>query len=203
MTFAWQQDVAFDKLRENASLISSAQSANEDTTRLRAIDTTLFDVLGWDKAEVETEKYCRAEGYADYVFPQNDSICLVLEAKKAGTTFVLPKKNLADRPIGFALMEEECPEAGKALRQAAGYASSLGARYIVITNGFQWILALTFVQNQPIEERSVFVFNSLEIIQARFSRFGIVSAQRACFLTRVPLSSSKVERHRHRLIPQR
>lgn len=171
MVMAWQQDVAFDKLRENADLIQSIQSTNEDTTRLRAIDTILFDVLGWDKAKVETERYCRAEGYADYVFPQDQQICLVLEAKKSGATFVIPDKRLGDRPVGFALLEQECPEAGKALRQAAGYAASLGARYIVISNGHQWILALTFVPSQPIEERSVFVFQSLDDVQRRFSRF--------------------------------
>ena len=171
MTHFWTQDVAFEKLRTNAQLIRSIQLANEDTTRLRAIDTILFDVLGWDKAKVETERYCRAEGYADYVFPQDQNPCLVLEAKKSGAPFLIPEIAIGDRPIGFSLLEQQCPEAGKALRQAAGYAASLGARYIVISNGHQWILALTFVQNQPIEERSVFVFKSFEDIENRFPRF--------------------------------
>ena len=31
---------------------------NESTTRLRAIDTILFDILAWEKKAVDLEKYC-------------------------------------------------------------------------------------------------------------------------------------------------
>lgn len=76
-----EQDVAFDKLKRQEQLIRGAIGSNEATTRMRAIDTVLFDVLGWDRLRVETEKYCRGEGYADYAFFQNRAVCLVLEAK--------------------------------------------------------------------------------------------------------------------------
>ena len=58
-------------------LDSLTKLENESTTRLRAVDTILFDVLSWDKAAVETEKYCRSEGYADYVFTINERPCMV------------------------------------------------------------------------------------------------------------------------------
>jgi hypothetical protein len=152
-------------------VVKSALGANEATTRLRAIDTVLFDVLKWDKTKVETEKYCREVGYSDYAFRQGESLCLILEAKKEGQTFVIPDKQLGDRAIGFGFLEAECPAAGKGLRQACGYAASEGARYVAISNGSQWLLALAFVQGQPIENRSVLVFQSVEDILARFSRF--------------------------------
>ena len=124
-----------------------------------------------DKTQVDPEKYCRAEGYADYAFEDISGLSLVLEAKKRDTAFLLPKNRFSDKPVGFALLAKECPEADKALRQALGYAASLGARYIAISNGFQWLLTLTFVPNQPVENRSVLVFESLEAIENRFRLF--------------------------------
>ena len=65
----WMAEDAFAALERNRLLLETIGTANnEDTTRLRAIDTILFDVLRWDKALTETEKYVRAQGYADYVY---------------------------------------------------------------------------------------------------------------------------------------
>ncbi len=61
-------DLAFLALQKNQELLSSLTNENEDTTRLKAIDTIFFDILNWNKENVVTEKYCREEGYADYVF---------------------------------------------------------------------------------------------------------------------------------------
>lgn len=167
----YEQDVAFEMLKQNEAVIRGAAGANEDTTRLRAIDTVMFDVLGWDRLSVETEKYCRTEGFADYAFSLNNAICLIIEAKRSGITFVLPDRSFGKRPVAFSFLAQECPEAGNALRQAAGYAAQEGARYIAVSNGHQWILALAFVHNQPISERSVFVFESVEAIIDRFHQF--------------------------------
>lgn len=144
---------------------------NESITRLRAIDTILFDILSWDKGLVETEKYCRAEGYADYVFILNENPCLVLEAKRSGIDFVLPDRSFEDRPYAFGLLAKECPQAMNALTQAIGYAATLGARYVAISNGHQWLFSLTFVQGQALEKRLVYVFESLEAISSHFLKF--------------------------------
>lgn len=165
------QDLGFDALKKHRALIDAAVGRNEADTRVRAIDTMLFEVLGWEKTEVDTEKYAREAGFSDYAFKQGDGLCLILEAKQEGDTFVLPDKNFGDRPVGFGILETECPKAGKALRQATGYAAAEGARYVAISNGHQWLLALAFVQGQPIENRSVFVFKSIDDVLKRFSRF--------------------------------
>ena len=144
---------------------------NESTTRLRAIDTILFDVLAWDKMVVETEKYCRAEGYADYVFFINHFATLVVEAKRSAVDFVLPDRSFENRPYVFGILATECPSATKALQQAIGYAATLGARYVAISNGHQWLLTLTFVADQPIESRLVYVFESFDAISGRFGTF--------------------------------
>src|SRR5262249_50091321 len=95
-------DVSFHRFQSKlADLRAITKLENESTTRLRAIDTILFDVLGWDKMVVETEKYCRAEGYADYVFWIHNSPILVVEAKKTGIDFVLPSRTFENRPYIF------------------------------------------------------------------------------------------------------
>jgi len=165
-------DLAFLTLQSNYDLLSSLSSQeNEDTTRMRAIDTMLFEVLNWDKECVITEKYCRDEGYADYVFYINNSPYLVLEAKKTGTYFVLPERKFDDRPYAFGILGEECPEAKKALQQSIGYASTLGASYVAISNGHQWMFTLAYVPGQSIDERLIYIFQSPKIIEQKFSVF--------------------------------
>ncbi|MBN2269107.1 MAG: hypothetical protein JXN61_00740 [Sedimentisphaerales bacterium] len=167
----WTEDFAFEQLKRNERTIRGAENSNEATTRLRAIDTVLFDILGWDKLAVESERYCRIEGYADYAFVHDGDICLVLEAKRSGETFLLAKRVYADRPFGFGLLAKESPAALDAIQQASGYAASLGARYVAISNGHQWLLGLAFVPGQPIQQRLVYVFESYEAITNRFAWF--------------------------------
>jgi hypothetical protein len=165
------REFAFEQLTKHEDLIRAAVGSNEATTRLRAIDTILFDVLAWEKTDVECERYVRANGFADYAFLDGKSIPLILEAKKSGATFLLPDREYPDTPVGFPLIAQECKEADAALRQALGYAAQLAARYIAITNGHQWIIALTWVNNQTVDERSVFIFESVDAIRAKFARF--------------------------------
>jgi hypothetical protein len=158
-------------LDKKPQIESLTQTVNESTTRLRAIDTILFDVLFWDKNHVETEKYCRAEGYADYVFSINQKPSLVLEAKKSGIDFLIPERSFQNRPYAFGLLAKECESACSAFQQAIGYAATLGSRYIAICNGHQWLFGLTFIQDQPLENRLVYVFESLDAILKHFRNF--------------------------------
>ena len=144
---------------------------NEDTTRLRLIDSILFDVLRWDKNVVTTESYVRDAGYADYVFNVRGIRSLVLEAKKVGASFVLPDQNYPDRAVPFALIAELCKEARAAMHQAVNYANTLGARYTAISNGRQFLLMLTHVEGASVLERNVLVFESLQAIKIRFPLF--------------------------------
>jgi len=177
----WHVEHAFEEFKRLRPTIEAAASTNEATTRMRAIDTVLYEVLRWNKTIVEEEKYVRQEGFADYALMDGAAVSTILEAKKHGATFVLPGRVYQDRPVGFPLLDEECPDAEKALRQAQGYAAGEGARFIAITNGFQWILTLAYVQNQPLAERSVWVFESLDAIQKRFRSFWDCFSMEALF----------------------
>ena len=167
----WTLEHGFDRLQEYKTIIAAAEGKNEAATRLLAIDTMLFEVLGWDRVTVEPEKYCREEGFADYVFQDGTGFGMVLEAKKADATFVICSNKLPVEPVGFALLAKECPAAERAMLQALGYAASLGSRYISITNGFQWLISLTFVSNTIVTDRSVLAFESISAVEEKFRLF--------------------------------
>lgn len=183
----FREDVAYQKFEECRPTLNQQIEVNEATTRLRVIDTILFDVLRWPKSIIEPEKYCRAEGYADYVLFLDGRPAMVLEAKKTGTTFVIPDRSFQDRPYLFGLLAQESRSAADALQQAIGYAATVGARYVAISNGHQWLFAMTFVPDQPLDERLVYVFESLDAIASKFKRFC------ACF-GQIGLSENAVSR---------
>ncbi len=167
----WPPDYCFEQLKKQREVIAAAASRNEADTRLRAIDTMLFDVLGWDKLDVDVEKYCRAIGFADYACHIDAAPALILEAKRADAAFVVPDVKLPPKAVSFGLLAKECPAADEALRQAIGYAASIGVRYVAISNGHQWLITLPYVQNQRVEERNVVVFESLDAIESKFRLF--------------------------------
>jgi len=167
----FRADVAFDEFEKFRNKFGGQIDINEATTRLRLIDSILFEVLLWPKQAVETEKFCKDEGYADYVHYLHERPTLVIEAKKTGTTFAIPQKSFENRPYIFGLLAKESRDAAKALQQAIGYAANLGTRYVAISNGHQWIFTLTFVPDQPIENRLIYIFESLAAISNRFQTF--------------------------------
>lgn len=171
MHTGWLAEDAFAAFQKHLPTLRDIIGANEQTTRLRAIDTLLFDVLRWNKSNVETEKYSRSAGYADYAFGNAPSFCLVLEAKREGASFILPEGVPSDRPVPFDLLARESKAAEDALRQASSYAMELGSPFIAISNGHQWILTLTFVVNKPLTSRNVRAFSSLDAIEGNFRIF--------------------------------
>lgn len=165
-------DISYDRFLKVLSQLAAVTGAeNEAATRLRAIDVMLFDVLDWQREEVDPESYCRAQGYADYVCKIEGRVVLVIEAKRAGTTFVLRTEKLDNRPYSFGFLAQESKEAADALQQVIGYAATIGARYVAITNGSQWVLAMTYVESRELDERLVYVFESPEAIKSKFRMF--------------------------------
>ena len=116
-------DLIFDRLQENEATIHAAIGTSEATTRLRAIDVMLFDVLKWERLEVDSEYYCRTEGYADYAFTSDNFFHMIIEAKKDEIAWIIPNHKFPERPIGFPYLDAKSPKTGDALRQAAGYLS--------------------------------------------------------------------------------
>ena len=109
---------------------------NETATRTVVIDPVLT-ALGWDvtkPALVKVEQKFN-ENKLDYVLLRDERILAVVEAK----------------PVGSGL--------GKDRKQASGYATEVGARYAVLTNGGRWE-AWELVAQRPRSE-GVFVETNL------------------------------------------
>jgi hypothetical protein len=171
MTIAWLAEDAHQAFRDLCDTLKQNEDINEATTRMRFIDQILFKVLRWDRNSVLPERYVKDVGFLDYEFG-GPPPSLVLEAKREGKSFILPGQTYPAEPVPFGLIATECREAAAALTQAQTYANQRGARYSAISNGHQWLLAMTFVQNQPVEDRLVYVFESLEAIRlAKFRQF--------------------------------
>lgn len=171
MAATWVTDDAYAIYCKWLETVEVSAELNEDTTRLRLIDAILFDVLRWDRNFVRTEEHVERQGYADYLFNVKGGRVLVLEAKKVGSAFVLPNRSYPARPVPFAMIADKCPEAHKAMQQAVTYSNSVGARYTAISNGRQWLIMLTSVDNALLRDRNVIVFETLEAIRDHFSLF--------------------------------
>lgn len=167
----WDANYAYGEFVKHRKLIEASKETNEATTRLRAIDTMLFAVLGWDRLQVDAETHVRAKGYADYVLRHGAVTIGVVEAKRDGESFVLSGLTHSSEPVGFGLLAKESKHARDAMIQAASYASSLGSMYVAISNGHQYIITLAYVSRVSIEQRSVMVFESLDAIDSRFRDF--------------------------------
>ncbi len=171
MTTEWLAEHAHQAFREFRQTLKPTEDINEATTRMRFIDQILFKVLRWDESDVQPEKHVKNVGYLDYEFGPGPHRSLVLEAKREEATFILPGRSYPNEPVPFGLIAKECKDASAALTQAQTYANQRGARYSAISNGHQWLLSMTFVPNQPAEDRLVYVFESLEAIDTRFRQF--------------------------------
>lgn len=172
MATGWLADDAHRTFRELYDTLKPNDDMNEATTRMRLIDEILFKVLRWDTNDVTPETHVKNIGYLDYEFGPRPQCSLVLEAKREGKAFILPGRNYPPEPVPFGLIATECKDAAAALTQAQNYANQRGARYSAISNGHQWLLTMTFVANQTIEDRLIYVFESLDAIRSnKFREF--------------------------------
>src|ERR1700693_1602216 len=93
--------------------------ANEAETRLKVIDKVLKNVLGWQDDDISVEERCSEDSktvFADYIV-RTATTSFIVEAKKAGATFVLPTNQKSGK-LGGALKEGEV---GQAIRQVRDY----------------------------------------------------------------------------------
>lgn len=124
---------ALERLIQGASRVDVG--ANEATVRFQLIDSLVTEVLGWDRAGVEVERYERGE-YTDYEC--GSPRVLIIEAKRASTHFLLPvgfeKKSCRIRTLCEASADVEA-----AITQAIGYCRERSVPYGAICNGKQLV----------------------------------------------------------------
>jgi GTPase SAR1 family protein len=131
--------------------------ANEATTRLKLIDSVIFDLLGWTKMDVKVEERATEDGktsFYDYLI-RSGSHSILIEAKKIGQRFdSLPSTRKSELSGKWASKGAS----GAAINQAKSYARTLGVGFCAVTNGIDWVIF-------PINRRDGVSFeNSLAVI---------------------------------------
>jgi hypothetical protein len=183
---------------------------NEADTRAQVIDSVLQEVLDWPKRSIKRELSIHP-GYADYVL-QNAAgqAALVVEAKKEGVWFNLPKaastrSGRADYTSIRTLLTD--PDTKSALEQARSYCLDIGCTFGCITNGHEWIVFRAFEPGTDWKSLRAFVVPSLEAMDATFTKvFNALSYKCVSFdgslnalISRTPLENRETYRAGHEI----
>ncbi len=160
-----------EKAIELIKSLEDKKTLNEATTRSRIIDTVLYDILSIPKNAITAEKHINKTGYADYILSnENNEIILIIEAKKEGISFNLPKtiiqknKNSSLIKMKTLLTDKNISDAIMQVRQ---YCLMKSTQYGAITNGHVWIFFTAF--SQKFETLNAFVIYNLEFFSDDFT----------------------------------
>jgi hypothetical protein len=146
-------------------LIEYAENAdlNEADTRFQLIDKLLQEVLGWPRVAFRNEK-STIEGFSDYhLIRPNGKIALIIEAKRTGIYFDLPKNFNSDKNFRSVKARTllTSPSLKTAMIQAQRYCSDEGCEYGAVTNGKQLILFKAFERDKSWRDLSTLVISNL------------------------------------------
>lgn len=143
---------------------------SEADTRALIIDRIVHEVLEWPRSCVVREVYA-TPGYIDYELTTTRPV-LVVEAKAAGESFVIPyrKSHVAARlKINGVLRSNQALQG--ALVQAQRYCSDRGMRYGVVTNGYSFVVFRALVDGSPWREGEAIVFATPKVLEEDFTTF--------------------------------
>ena len=98
---------------------------NEARIRLEIIDEILI-AMGWRKESFHPESFDGAGGFTDYLLKSHGTPLLVIEAKRSGRTFSLPKNVRGGRVKVGTLHAGGGHDLREALEQAARYCHNHG-----------------------------------------------------------------------------
>lgn len=130
---------------------------NEAQNRFQFIDRLLNECLGWEKPQIEVERFDDAGGRADYLLGK--PVRAALEAKKEAKYFdflptARPRSARKLRPL-----IEACPNLKSACTQVIGYCALHGARLAVVCNGPQMVIFQSVGQGASPLDGECFVFD--------------------------------------------
>jgi len=142
---------------------------NEADTRAKIIDFILRDCLGWSENFIKREN-SNAAGYTDYELLINDSPVLILEAKKSGEYFEIPKdKTNRAYKINGAISTTK--KLMGAINQVQHYCTETGSKYAAVSNGHQFVIFPAISIGKPWRDGFCVIYSSLNDIRANFSQF--------------------------------
>ncbi|MFP5080493.1 hypothetical protein [Pedobacter sp. JCM 36344] len=146
-------------------------SLNEADTRFQIIDTLLVDILKWPKTTITTEKYINGNR-ADYVLKdKNERPLLIIESKKNGVYFELPKsannKELHQKIIIEKLLTDV--NIKDAILQVKEYAEDLLCNYAAICNGKVWIIFRIHSNLKPWKKLPAYIIKDLTYFEKNYT----------------------------------
>lgn len=160
------------------SFVAQGGRVSEADTRCKLIDAILKGVCEWPEARVTREEHTDS-GYMDYCLTVIGRKLVVVEAKKAGTAFTMPKSAYRKLKISGTLSTDRSIK--EAIEQVRGYCDDKAVRYAVATNGSAWIAFRAIREDIPWRDGSAIVFHSRDCVLENFTDFwNLFSYERVC-----------------------
>jgi KaiC/GvpD/RAD55 family RecA-like ATPase len=157
------------KLLDELIELYSKSNLTETDTRCKLIDPLFVEGLGWSEKDIERE-HCSKPDFIDYIFRVNGTKKFVLEAKRNGVYFDIPKSFSQRRYVINGAISTAKPIAD-AINQAQKYCVDIGIKYAIISNGYQYILFEAFRYGESWKDKKCIVFRSLEDIKNNCTLF--------------------------------
>jgi hypothetical protein len=158
-------DEGFVRLKEIAE--KEWPRLSEADTRSKIIDPLFVKCLGWDENDIIREEH-NDSGYVDYIFQSNGQRLFVVEAKRNGVWFDIPKSfNTLNYKINASISGVK--DLIKAMEQAHTYCSEIGMRFAVVTNGDQYVAFVAQNLTNPWREGKCIVFNGFQEMISSFT----------------------------------
>ena len=179
-------DKAFQNFQKVIGDLPNFQSTlvSEADVRLKILDTILTNVLGWSKADIQTEEKA-GQGFLDYKLTIEGIAKVVIEAKRTERSFNLNSRICGGtyKLSGPILKNSDVQEG---INQAIEYSAYKGTELACVTNGIEWVV---FRSNRIGDgtdtlEGKAFIFESLVCVKDEFSLFyDLLAKERVLNLT--------------------
>ena len=142
---------------------------SESDTRAKIIDPLFKEVLSWKEQDIIREPFVHS-GYIDYLFCIDGVRWFLVEAKKEGLEFNIPK-DMTGREYSLSGVLTTNLKVKKAIDQARQYCVDAGVKTAVVTNGRQFILFEGFKENDDWRMGTCVVFHSPQDVRDNFYLF--------------------------------
>ena len=110
--------------------------------------------------------------WLDYHLKHGNAARLVVEAKKAGTSFSLDILKKKSRTVSLqSLLSHRDKSIREAVRQARNYSTTVGTTAFAVTNGTHWIASISFAHNVSLEKVNAVVFYGIQDIHDHLDLF--------------------------------
>lgn len=142
---------------------------NESETRAKIIDSILRDCLGWPEKCIKREDHV-ASGFTDYQLLHKDICIIIIEAKKSGIYFDIPK-SFTNRYYKISGVISSVTELNNAINQVHRYWVDVGCKYGAVFNGYQLVIFPAITIGKPWRDGQAILFNSIEDFINNYSMF--------------------------------